>query len=207
MSPIIASPKASAYGLFRPPVSGSFFALETITVSSNTQIITFGSGGTIPQTYKHLQIRGMFRSTTSSTTDLNILAAFNGDYATGNAHYGYNYIYGYGNNIAVAAGFSQWNADYQIPFRGTAGASNSNYFGTGIWDIYDYTNTGNYKFGQSLTGHEQTSDSSPNSFIFQFATAWKNNNAITSISLFASTSSSANQLAPGTTFTLYGIKG
>jgi hypothetical protein len=170
-------------------ILGDFESIATVTI---------GSGGalsadftSIPQTYSHLQIR-MIGRTANAYTDDNIHIRFNSD--TGN-NYAFHYFYGTG--AAVASG-NQATYNLAIPFRVPGANSSANMFGSGVCDILDYTNTNKYKTLRSIAGHDQNGSG----LLFMFSGLYFSTAAITSISLFYS---SSINIAQNTTFALYGI--
>jgi hypothetical protein len=166
-----------------------FYQIATTTLSSAQSSIDFTS---IPQTYTHLQIRGIGRNTVVNTDD-NITVRFNSD---SGSNYSFHYLVGDG---AAAASSGAATQTLIIPFRVPGGSSAANTFGAGVLDILDYSNTNKFKTTRSITGHDQNGSGS----VWLFSGNWRSTSAITSISLFYS----GNTLAANTTFALYGIKG
>ena len=161
--------------------------------------VTLGAGGSseinftsIPSTYTHLQIRGIGRTTTS-TTDDNVYMQFNGDTAT---NYAAHYLYGNGSSV-FALGVA--NQSTVVACRITGASSTSGMFGTTVVDILDYANTNKFKTTRGLTGHDQNGSG----FIFLLSGLWRNTSAISSIRLYVS----PNNIAQYSQFALYGIRG
>ena len=126
------------------PSLTAFDSIETFTVGSGgSASITFSS---IPNTYKHLQIRCIMRGTTSSNS-FDVLMRFNGDTTS---KYTGTQLYGDGSGTAahggLGGGVASTNA-YPFYTMGDTGAANV--FGPGILDIIDYTNTSKYKVWKS----------------------------------------------------------
>lgn len=170
---------------YDPPM---FDSIATVTVGSGgAASITFSS---IPQTYTHLQIRGISNSGDASY----IAAQFNGDTGT---NYSNHAIYG-DNGGTLVAQANTTTSNVQI--------ARSNYvagsmFGAGICDILDYTNTNKYKTTRALAGND--SNGTAGGVIFFSSGNWRSTSAITSISIFP-TSGNFRQYS---SFALYGIKG
>lgn len=176
-----------------PPVTSSWESIESFTVGSGgTSAITFGSGGTIPQTYKHLQIRATARMAASATLD-SLWAQFNSD-TTASNYYAHG-IYGTGSGTPGA--YADSGAFAQIGILSAANAG-SNMFGSFIMDILDYQNTNKYKTTRTLSGADLNGDGQ-----LRFVSGlWRNTNAITSLRIAGN-----SNFAQYSSFALYGIKG
>ena len=185
-----AGASARAYGLGAGlALPGDFESIASSTVGSGgAATIDFTS---IPQTFSHLQIRGLGRNTVANSDD-NIHIRFNSDTT---ANYSLHYLYG---NGASAASGGNSNDNLIIPFRVPGSTSSANIFGVGVVDILDYTNTNKYKTVRSLTGHDQNGSGSA----WLFSGNWRSTAAITSISIFYG----VNNIAQYSSFALYGVK-
>jgi hypothetical protein len=182
MSPIlgiIASSFRSAAG-----PDGAYDALATITVpSGGLASITFAG---IPNTYKHLQIRGMNLSGVA-TGDLR--AQFNSD--TG-SNYSLHYLAGDG-----ASTYGGGSANTTYAYGGQSGSTtNPAVF---VLDILDYSNTSKNKTTRTLSGYDPNGSGG---WIFLGSGNWRNTNAITSVTLFIN-GFNVNQYSQ---FSLYGVK-
>ena len=171
----------------------SYEAIATVTVGSGgASSITFSS---IPQTYAHLQIRGIdqqyygvndrgytavqFNGSTSSIYSRHQLWATGGSpnaYATTANNYGY-------------CGFSAL----------VGPTPRSQYFALNIIDILDYTNTNKYKTVRGFGGQ----DFNGSGDVGIVTSMWPNTAAITSI-VIPGINGTFQQ---NSTYTLYGIKG
>lgn len=170
---------------------GDFSQIATTTVGAGgaTEIV-FSS---IPQTYTHLQIRGIARtSRVSSPTQDAIKIQFNSDTAT---NYSNHYILGDGSTASSGASTSSASM-----FADGFTSSDVSYFGVGIIDILDYINTNKYKTIRSLSGW----DSNGAGRVWFESGNWRSTNAVTSIKLSPNTGPNFNQYS---SFALYGIKG
>lgn len=189
--PIVGSfggASARAYGAGAGGVlTGDFESIQTITAGSAVANIEFTS---IPQTYTHLQIRAIGRSTFADN-DLLVQYQLNGDTGT---NYSEHAVYGTG-----ASRTSYQNTNTSVPgaFRVTGASSTANSFGVGVMDILDYRNTNKFKTSRCLIGHDQNGAG----LIFLWSSNWRNTNAITSIKFFPSSGS----FATNSTFALYGV--
>lgn len=158
---------------------GSFEYIDSVTVGAGgTSTITFTS---IPQTYKHLQIRY------SGFVANDAFMRFNSD--TG-ANYSRHSLYGNGSNGSAYSGPNET----VIGFTYTASNTNP---GSSICDILDYTNTSRYKTVRILNGDDQNG-----SGIIMLASGnWRNTAAITSITIFED----SGVFGQHSSFALYGI--
>jgi hypothetical protein len=171
-----------------------FGAYEPIAVatapSGGVASIAFNS---IPQTYTHLQIRGISRSARGAGNDP-IYIRFNSD---SGANYAWHAIEG--TSTAVNAP-SATSANQGWLWIAADSVSPANVFGATITDILDYTNTNKYKTLKNLGGCDNNG-----SGIMTFNSAlWMSTSAITSITL---TVLSGTNFQQHTQFALYGIKG
>lgn len=183
-----AASNSSLIGIF-----GDYESISTLTVGAGgASSLTFSS---IPQTYTHLQIRGMSRSARSAGNDP-IYMRFNSD--TGN-NYAWHQLEGAGGGSAGQASNSSTNVAWL--WIAADSVSPANVFGANITDILNYTNTNQYKTARNLGGV----DNNGSGGVFGFNSAlWMSTSAITSITL---TVLSGTNFQQNTQFALYGIKG
>ena len=178
-------------GIMASQISGH---LETNSYES-IATVTIGSGGassatfsSIAGTYKHLQIRGIFKPSAATW----IIARFNGDSAT---NYSQHDLRGDGSTASAEATVSAQNAYFIL---GTATATST--FAAGVMDILDYANTNKYKTTRSLNGI----DANGSGNVDLTSSSWRNTSAITSIVLSLN---NAGTIPEYSSFALYGIKG
>lgn len=173
-------------------IAGSMEPIASVVVpSGGLATITFGS---IPQTYSHLQIRALARSTrTTAVTDY-MDVRVNGD--TG-ANYTYHFLQGDG-SVTQAGGSTSLNQAYSSYIA--SATSGTDIFGVNIIDLLDYANTNKYKTFRFLGGCDRNTTDGK---IAMMSSVWMNTNAITSIQFSPSTGSFAQH----SSFALYGIKG
>jgi hypothetical protein len=171
-------------------VASSFESIATVTVGSGgSSGITFSS---IPQTFSHLQIRGIGRGTTTNPA-LGIVVRFNGD--TG-SNYVYHAIVGTGASAVIVA---TTGASFMDLFENPSSTSTANAFSGGVCDILDYSVSTKYKTARSLNGYDRNGAGE----IFLFSGLWRNTAAITQIDLIPY----AALIAEYSSFALYGVKG
>jgi hypothetical protein len=162
-------------------------AIQSVTVTgSAASSITFGTGGTIPQTYTDLMI--VANTTTSYVgTDAGYIF-FNGD--NNSAHYSVTRLYGNGST----ASSDRYSAPYAIWMGDGSGSA--------ILHIMNYANTTTYKTVLARSG-SPTADAN---IVGATVTLWRGSTgsatqAITSITL----QDVSGNFQVGSTFTLYGI--
>jgi hypothetical protein len=169
---------------------GAYDSLATVTLSSSASSITFAG---IPSGYKHLQIRGIARSTRSDQNGSFANVIFNNDTT---ANYSWHFLNGNGSS-ASALGRSSQNA-IEVD-RWATSLVTANTYGSIIIDILDYANVTKNKTLRYLGGY----DGNGNGEIYLGSGAWLNSS--TGISSITLTEGSGNFTA-NTQFALYGIK-
>jgi len=187
----------SRLGIYASQITGklstnSFESIATVIGNGSATTLSFTS---IPSTYKHLQIRMIARSATSSPGSGWIDAVFNSD---SSSNYSFHYIVGDGTTVGAGGTANRSNAHLGLMW----GASErANTFEATICDILDYTNTNKYKTTRSLIGGD--TNNSTYEEIYLVSNAWRSTSAITRIDLTAG----GWNFATGTSIALYGIKG
>jgi hypothetical protein len=171
-------------------ITGSFESIATVTVgAAGSSSISFTS---IPQTYTHLQIRGIANSPDASY----IAAQFNGDTGT---TYSNHAIYG-DDNATLVGQANVSTSNVQIA-RSNYFAAASTMFGVGICNILDYANTNKFTTTMALLGND--TNGTAGGAVMLSSGNWRNTAAVTSILIFP-TSGNFRQYS---SFALYGIKG
>jgi hypothetical protein len=173
-----------------------FQAISTTTVTSGgASEIVFSS---IPQYYKHLQIRGIGRTAQSGSGGSALGIQFNSD--TGSNYSSHRY---YANGTGTGSNDSSGGLTNTAQVGNmTASGNDANLFAPNIIDIVDYTGTNNKKVCRSLSGTDFGSSGA--GYPMYIHLTWNNTNAITSIRLYHT---SGNNLSQHTSFTLYGLRG
>jgi hypothetical protein len=173
-----------------PRLGGDFEPLAVITVpSGGLATIDFNA---IPQTFQHLQVRGVVRSSQAAVDDVSGFVRMNGD--TGN-NYARHRMYGYGTSVgadnATSANFAVF---------GTVFANNNlaSCFSGVVCDIVDYSNTSKNKTVRSLAGAEDNSRGN----VYMTSGLWMSTAAITSLSF----SCSSGNFVQHSTLALYGAR-
>jgi hypothetical protein len=184
----------AVYNPYSP--TGSYDALAAYSIGSGgVSSVTFAG---IPNTYTHLQIRGIARGSNSTPYD-QLQIRFNGDSASNYS----GHLMGFGDgytNPPPSYNYANANACYNAGWV-TGNTAPSGDFGAFVIDIVDYTNVNKFKTVKSLTG---ASDNSTGTYLAFSSSNWRNTSAINSINIFSSYGSTLLQFSQ---FALYGVKG
>ncbi len=168
----------------------SYESIATVTVGAGgASAIDFNS---IPSTYKHLQIRFLIRSG-SSSNDFSI--GINGSFAISNSSS--HTLTGNGSSASAGAWTSQ-NFVSLVNSPNQVSSFPSGSIGVGVIDILDYADTNKTKVIRTLWGSDQNGAGFVNLNSGMFNTT----SAITSFNLF-----NGFNWAQYSSFALYGIKG
>lgn len=170
----------------------SYESIATTNLSSGSaSTITFTS---IPQTYKHLQLR-MLGKTSSTDNGSGISLSINSS------------NFAYYHRIASfrgGAGYdSQGGAVSLIGYFPCTASGVDNMFGGMVLDILDYTNTSKTKTTRCLWGYSNNGVAGGSEFQGLHSGLWNDTAAINSLSL---TAESARTFSQYSHFALYGIK-
>lgn len=182
--PILGATASAIAGSIASP---SFYSIATINGDSTTTAWTFSS---IPQTYKHLQIRFYGRSAAAVSGD-DPEFRFNG------LSSGYSYMASRATDGNVQAYSSNYNTGTMFLSYNAFGGANAGTtrMASMVVDIANYTSTTRYKQVKSLGGRHVDSFGS----VHQGVGLVQNLSAITSIYI-------GLKLATNGTIALYGIK-
>jgi hypothetical protein len=162
-------------------------AYDFIATTSGAGVNTFDFSS-IPQTYRHLQLRWLGKS---NQTDTSFSIRFNGD--TGSV-YSYHQLSGQGGSVSSTNAVTQ---NRIVPTNSLANSTTGNAFAGGVIDILDYTSTTK---NTTLRGFYGRADSQSGLHIG--SGAFYNTGAITQITIFATNNFNGNSR-----FSLYGVKG
>lgn len=184
------SPYSSASNSVTPTALplGSYESIATVT--PNGSGVTFSS---IPQGYKHLQIRALVRTSRNDATTDVLTFTFNGDGANNYATHG---LVGNGSSASAYGYIPYATPIYLDGIPSSTAAANT--FGVAVIDILDYTNTNKYKTVRGLGG----ADYNGSGQIRLVSGVWLSTTAVTSI-----TFGSVGSYLTNSSFALYGIKG
>jgi hypothetical protein len=183
---IIASSFRSAAG-----PDGAYDALGTVTLSATASSITFAG---IPNTYKHLQIRGILRDSRADFINT-VGLRFNSD---SGSNYPSHTLWGDGSSAGAYYSGLQSQADVSVSAGSTVA---SNIFGGMVLDFLDYANVNKNKTIRALTGMDANGSGE-----LRFSSGlWLSTSAVNSITLFPRFGSSP-VFSVNSTLSLYGIK-
>lgn len=177
-------------------IPSNFESISTQTLSSTTGTVTFSS---IPSTYKHLQLRMLWRSATTGYNST-FLLSMNGD--TSSSNYVKHFLGGGGSGSAISG------ANVSGSFGGIrstncmSSSDPASEFSPAVIDIIDYTSVNKNKTVRALIGYETNNVGGGN--IALLSGLWLSTSAITSLSI---TDYGGTGSASGSTFALYGIRG
>ena len=181
-------------GYVAPVNTNSYESIAT-TNPSGTGTVTFNS---IPNTYKHLQIRAIFRNSANVGGD-DARLRFNNDSST---LYDGHRLYGLGSSTALANFTGVSDTGIPIGYNTADGSTGASIFTGAIIDILDYANTNKYKVVRTFDGFDNNGSGS----IQVQSGLYRSTTAISRIDLYCFNYGS-NNWATGTQFALYGIKG
>lgn len=192
--PVLGIIASSISGHLAPPPVGAFDALGSVTLSASTASIVFSG---IPNTYKHLQVRGLIRSDKSADTNADLYLYLNGDTST--TRYTRHYLRGNG-TAASSLGFTA--GAFPVAGEAPAASSPSNAFGATIIDILDYADANKFTNVRTLHGDQQSSGTTQSN-VYLTSSAWLSTLPVYSLTftLQASTNFVANS-----SIALYGVK-
>ena len=171
----------------------SDFLIQEQLLTSSAASITFAS---IPQSYKHLQIRATMKSTDGTTSRVNgqVNGVTSGSYTAHNLR---------GNGSTMAANTTTTSATSMLDIGGFIPGSffeGEGQFSAMIMDVLDYTNTSKNTTFRALSGYRHSSTSP---WIQLASGVYLDTPAISSITLFLNTGS----FVSGCRFSLYGSNG
>lgn len=197
MTPLLTGVFASQIsGHLTPSDNGAMFPIATVVVgSAGATYVEFTS---IPQDYKHLQIRASMRGATADTAGQSWIRVNN----VSTDNYWWHGIYGTG-GATPSTENSEYSAKDGIysAIRHPSNTATPGVFGVAIIDIPDYTSTTKYKTIRSISGYDANGSGQSRLYSGYMNL---NRNAITSLKFQDQSGGGYTQF---TRFDLYGIKG
>jgi hypothetical protein len=166
--------------------------IQRVTATGGEASLSFTS---IPQTYKHLQIRGIARDTQAVSYLIPINMTFNSDSGT---NYAWHRLEGNGSTVG-ASGTGSTNYVY-LATSSIGDSATASIYGSTLVDIQDYASTTKYKTARALSAADKNG---AGGYMTLVSGLWMNTNAITSITL----TSGGTAFKSGSTFALYGMVG
>jgi len=177
--------------LFAP--AGAYESIASVNGNGSSTSVTFNS---IPQTYTHLQVRALIRTTYASAFDT--IYAYNYNNNTGSTGSAFHILYGDGSNAATGAG----TGSFSTVLGYCPGASaTTNVYGVMVFDILDYTNTNKNKTTRTLFGYDNNG-SGQVGLTSGLPLTLPGTNAVTTLSLIFN-----GNITTASQFALYGIRG
>lgn len=177
---------------------GAYESIATITAAGGETSLTFSS---IPSTYKHLQIRSIQKTTSTTNAGANIILRFNSD---SSSSYATHRLYGDGATASAASTAPSIDGINMPDFAQRSSTQLTNIFAAGIIDVHDYASTTKNKTVKSIYGNDSNQTGSGLWLIYLSSGLWINTAAISTVTFSIA---SGTAFAAGTTFSLYGIKG
>jgi len=181
--------------------TSSFDSLGSIVVSTATATVTFSS---IPQTYTHLQVR--WTALTTRTTygyDAMTFRVGNLNSIDSGSNYTWQVMRSAGASAttgSTGSADSMWYLDWGF------GTTVSSYPMSAVIDILDYTNTTKAKSMRGIYGGDTNGAiGGVYGSINLVGGSWFKS-GLPAINTMSFTSYNSNNIAPGTVFTLYGVK-
>jgi len=191
MSPLISTFAGAGirpYGWGGSSGSANFTLISTQVLASTATTVTFSS---IPQGFKHLQLRVTSRTSAAATDTISM--RFNG---VSTASYSYHQLYGQGTSVVSTGGASQTSLAPGDTAGSNAAAS---IFGALVCDILDYTNTSKNPVFRSLNG---SVGGGAGNYVELYSGGYMSAAAVSSIVL---SSLAAASFQIGSRFSLYGV--
>lgn len=172
-----------------PYIPTDYESIQTVTVGSGgSSSISFTS---IPNTYQHLQIRGVVRP---ETNNADMRLTLNSD---SGSNYTRHRLIGNGGSVdATGTASTAFIGIFDANGLQTGTAST---FGAAVIDILDYANTSKYKTVRVLSGN----DNNGSGQVGLSSGLWQSTSATSTITLVMS----SGNFAEYSSFALYGIKG
>jgi hypothetical protein len=168
---------------------GSYESIASVDPSGTTRV-TFTS---IPQTFKHLQIRGFSRGAVSGVTyNAYLKMPFNYDRTTS---YNSHFLSSDGSSATASTGGASSYADLNVV---VGSAASANFMASYVVDILDYGDTNKYKTVRSFQG----TDLNGSGKISFESNIYMSTTAISTIEIFYP---GGEVFGSGSSFALYGI--
>jgi hypothetical protein len=165
------------------------FPLGEFTLAAAQSTITFSN---IPQTYTHLQVRYIAKTSRTNSSAEDLLLRINSDSGSNYARHG---LLGDG---ASASAFGQSSQTAIFIPTVTTSETTTSHFGVGIVDILDYKNTNKNTTVRALGGEDRNGAGN----ILLESGVWLNTAAVTTL---AFTTAASNNFTANSQFALYGV--
>jgi len=189
-------------GAGEPVALDAYELIRTTILGSATNDVVFSGLGTYASTYKHLQIRAVMKSTSTFAVLVNTALRINGN--SGGSDYSYHRLVGTGSAVASQANYNGQDRIVigSMVASGGGGATTTNQYGAMVIDILDAFSTTKNKTVRSLSG-AVSGDSNARRVDLNSGVRLSSN-SIDSLSIISINIS--DELAPGSRYSLYGIR-
>ena len=167
--------------------TNSYESIATVTVGAGGS--SYAEFTSIPNTYKHLQVRAIARSSSGGYAGV----TFNSDTSS---NYASHELLGNGSSASAAA----YTSRADIPLMASATSSGTSIFTGFVIDVLDYANTNKYKTLRSLEGY----DANGSGYVQLQSGLWQSTSAISTLKITCAYGQSWQQYS---SFALYGVKG
>jgi hypothetical protein len=181
---------ARAYG-FGLSSAASYELISSNLISTNTANLQLQS---IPQGYKHLQLRWTLRDS-GAFTYRGAFIEINGNTVTGSNSQ--HFLYGNGSSVTSASGTNLGRFDIANVVPAANATSGS--YGVGIVDILDYTSTTKNKTIRGMFGIVQPGDITQ---VELYSSMWNSTSALNWLTIYTN-----NNMIAGSRVSLYGVRG
>jgi hypothetical protein len=179
-------------------VVGDYELIESAILTDSQESVTFSNLGTYSSTYKHLQIRAVVKSAFTTQNLVNTALRINGDF--GASDYSYHRLSGNGSTVSSQANYNNQERIIVGSIVASGSGTTSNQFGATVIDILDAYSTTKNTTIRSFSGATTASSRVDLNSGVRLSTA-----AVSSLTMFSI--NVANELATGSRFSLYGIRG
>jgi hypothetical protein len=177
---------------------GAYESIASVTASGGESSFTFSS---IPQTYKHLQLRSTVRMNGGGNAYTNWYLRPNNNSTS--SMYSSAYMVGNGSTLVGSRTNGGVDNYLVVQFSAAGSTTTASTFGVSIVDIVDYASTTKLKTFRMTNGVDFNT-SSPAGQIAQTSSLMNSTTEITSLVIL---DLNGYNFAAGSTFSLYGIKG
>jgi hypothetical protein len=177
---------------------GAYESIASFTAAGGESSFTFSS---IPQTYKHLQLRSTVRMNGGGNSSANWYLRPNNNSTS--SMYSSSYMVGNGTTLVGSRTNGTVDNYLVVQFSAAGNTTTANTFGASVVDIIDYASTTKLKTFRMTIGVDFNT-ASPEGQLALTSSIMNSTTAITSLVIL---DLNGYNFAAGSTFALYGIKG
>lgn len=184
-------------GVLAASGSAGILAYDLIATGTGTGTNSVISFTSIPQDYRHLQVRWSAKNTQSGAQNGNINFTIN-NVSSGSTYTGHR-LFGSGTTVQYQGQGTSTGANDFLLQESVSLNTTANAFSAGILDLFNYTDTSRNKTIRAHYGRADGTDI----INFVVGTSSNTSSAVTSLTFTAR----LDNFAAGTRFSLYGIRG